>query len=137
MDIDPSLVTSELAAQVAAVRVEPDPPPDFAAFWQETVSELQRVPLDLQVRWVDPPRSLADPALQFGIWSANSLGGRRILGPVVRPQAVPTGGFPQWVHGLRNPPEGCGSPFSNKEGLGCTTHVYSGWRKSWCTTRSL
>ncbi len=106
MDIDPSLVTQEHKASVAAVRVTPDPPDDFETFWHETVDELSRIPIDLTIEIEKENRSGWD-GIRFGVWQATSLGGRRIGGPLTLPQE-PQG--PQWVygHGYGSTEAGCG-----------------------------
>ena|GEM_PF-3079761 len=123
MDIDPSLVTDEHKHLVASTRVEPDPPEDFESFWRETVEELRAVPLNLTVERVAPEAlgpgagpsavgaSGVGPAqgesarggagaseddVWLGIWRADSLGGRRIGGPLAVPRR-PSGAV--WVYG--------------------------------------
>lgn len=106
MDIDPALVTDRLRRQVESVRVEPDPPPDFVPFWRETLAELNEVPLGLEVELQEAAES-GQEGLLLGEWSANSLGGRRIGGPLAMP-AKRRG--PQWVygHGYGSVHAGCG-----------------------------
>lgn len=70
--------------RVRAVRVEPDPPADFAAFWGEVAAELDATPLDLELR-------------TDGEWRATSLGGIRIGGTYRLPAGRPARPRPQWV----------------------------------------
>ena len=95
MDIDPALVTERLRRQVERVRVEPDPPADFVSFWQQTLDELNAIPLDLEVTLREGTEP-AEEGLLVGEWRATSWGGRRIGGPLVMP-ADRRG--PQWVYG--------------------------------------
>lgn len=83
---------------VRAVRVEPDPPVDFAAFWQRTAAELQEIPLDLEISYAVPEGAPSHPDLEVAVWTATSLGGRRISGPLIRPKDA-AGPLPQWVYG--------------------------------------
>lgn len=117
MDIDPSLVTDEHRRHVESVRVEPDPPEDFEEFWRSTLEALNAIPLNLTIERL--PAGVADRAhvaggsgsdgqgggssdrtqeddVWLGVWSADSLGGRRISGPISVPKR-PTGA--QWVYG--------------------------------------
>lgn len=95
MDIHPELVTPEITAQVEAVRVEPDPPADFAAFWLQLVDELEAIPPNLAITPLDSPSE--SRGLRHAIWSADSLGGRRISGPLVFPERSQEPA-PAWVY---------------------------------------
>lgn len=99
MEIDPDLVTPQLAARVCEVRVAVDPPADFDSFWNATVAELSKVPIDLEIKWCAPPSDLPSDVrynVRYAEWFANSLGGRRIGGPLTLPHTV---AGPQWVYG--------------------------------------
>lgn len=104
VDIDPASVTEEIAAQVTGVQVTPDPPDDFDAFWQNTLEELNDVPLDLKLEMLEGEN--ASETTTRAYWSANSLDGRRIGGPVTFPPEVKG---PQWVygHGYGSVQQGC------------------------------
>lgn len=119
MDINPSLVTDEHKRQVESVRVQPDPPGDFEEFWRETVEALSGVPLNLTIEWLPTGAAGESPAagagvdqasmddVRLGVWSADSLGGRRIAGPISVPKRP---GGAQWVygHGYGSIESGCG-----------------------------
>lgn len=93
---DPGRLTDELIASVLSVTVEPDPPPDFAAFWQDTVAALEKTPLDLEL--VPAADGADDDGVERYVWTATSLGGRRISGPLTLPRQR-HGRLPQWVYG--------------------------------------
>lgn len=97
MNRDPAALTPDVIESVRSVRVEPDPPADFTAFWEQTVAELNAIPLELEIHPVTDEEA-AFPDLEAAVWSANSLGGRRIAGPLLRPKGH-AGPLPVWVYG--------------------------------------
>ena len=110
MNGDPEHLTAEDIETVLATQVVPDPPEDFPQFWTEVATELEATPMDLELVPVEVES--APPDVSTYIWTATSLGGRRIAGPVAWPEN--TGGpRPQWVYGhgygSRN---GCGWNFA-------------------------
>lgn len=98
MNVDPSTLTPETVASVRSVEVAPDPPADFQQFWEETASELAALPLELETTPAKSDTSAFGNDVESAIWTATSLGGRRISGPLVRPKGV-AGPLPQWVYG--------------------------------------
>ncbi|HET7560586.1 MAG TPA: acetylxylan esterase, partial [Limnochordia bacterium] len=97
MDIAPDLVTAQLTKEVASVRVAPDPPSDFETFWRTVRVELARWPANVELTPDDAPRHGQEGLRRF-IWRANSLGGRRIAGPVIFPAAGGAKPAPIWVY---------------------------------------
>lgn len=96
MNGDPAKLTASDIEAVISVTVEPNPPEDFTDFWLNTLSELNQVPLDLQIT---PAQVDGVPAeVETFVWTASSLGGRRVSGPLTRPAGT-TDGLPQWVYG--------------------------------------
>lgn len=96
MNGDPANLSAQQIDSVLSTKVEPEPPTDFREFWLETLSELNALPLDLEVTPVEVES--APPGIATFEWTATSLGGRRISGPLARPK---DGGSmrPQWVYG--------------------------------------
>lgn len=92
--MDPTQVTPEMMQRIAETHVEPDPPGDFDAFWQATVDELGRVPLNLEITPLPSPKG--DDDVVCGVWRADSLGGRRIGGYLAMPRS---GSGALWVYG--------------------------------------
>lgn len=97
MNGDPAKLRPEAIEAVLGVRVPPDPPSDFVSFWQQTVAELREIPLDLELNVVST-EAASDPRVERLVWSATSLGGRRISGPLTRPKGARER-LPQWVYG--------------------------------------
>lgn len=96
MNGDPEQLTSQDIEKVITTKVTPDPPDDFEQFWLEVVAELERTPLDLELSPVKVED--APPSVATYTWTATSVGGRRISGPVAWSEEGDVD-RPQWVYG--------------------------------------
>lgn len=92
--MDPASIPVDVIRQIEQVRVEVDAPGNFDSFWSEALAELDAVPLAVEIQPCPSPPGYED--VECAVWYADSLGGRRIGGPL----AMPRGGVQAlWVYG--------------------------------------
>lgn len=96
MNGDPEKLTAEQIERVLTTKVIVEPPEDFRDFWLEVVAELDKTPLDLELVPVEVES--APTGVATYTWTATSIGGRRIAGPVAWSEDGQEQ-RPQWVYG--------------------------------------